>query len=536
MSAKLKDTTVRLTNLFGVLSEELNDYVPKEASKAFAVQRQVQRMRKRAWCDDRKLHDQAISDFICTNALVGSVVVSLPSVIVSNAKHLINTVLENFTTNLTGDIQQSLDPSFLYDNWRFGPGASNGVSGTHTAEKITQDMTSTILCKPFVTILRKYNTYFQLIDERKGSDGIAVVKGSRLTTVPKNETTHRTIAIEPSGNMALQLAAGMYLEGALRSIGLDIRSQQPKNKLLALSGSITDDLATIDLKSASDMFTPELVRLLLPERWYKLLMCLRSEYIELPDGEQLKLNMISTMGNGFTFPLMTLIITALVYANRCTRKGSPSLFIDWNRTCIFGDDIIIPSDEYASLTCVLESAGLVVNHDKSYASGPFRESCGGDFYEGYDVTPFYIKSLATDSDVYVALNQVMEWSARHNVLLPRTMLFLKSCLRGKVLLVPEWHNPDQGFLTAHVSRRYKHLYVLLPKKKLRDQTFLMMLACGGYIDGSSPDVTYTPRQRKNEVRVRKSTLPNGYLDGSCPLKRSVATTEFVRAYTFLMDD
>jgi hypothetical protein len=514
---------------------ELNGKPSSSPERDFAISRQVQRMRKRAKIDDRELHARACSDFISTNALVGLRSVILPVEIVNEASYFIVRILENFTSRLDENcIQEVLSPSFLVDNWRYGPGASNGVRGTHTVDKIVQDMTCTLPCEPFVSSLRQTNTYFQLFDKRKGKPGVTVVNGSRLTTVLKNETTRRTIAIEPSGNMALQLAAGMYLEGALRMIGLDIRDQQPKNKLLARRGSIDGSVATIDLKSASDMFSIDLVRKLMPPAWFKLLTSIRSEFIQTDSGEQVKLNMISTMGNGFTFPLMTLIITALVYANRRVR-GGPPMFIDWSSTCVFGDDIIIPTAEYESLTTVLEQAGLVVNHDKSYFSGPFRESCGGDYYNGYDSTPFYVSSLDCDSAVFVAINQTFEWCARHNCLLPQTIALLVSYVKGKVHLVPEWHNPDEGVLTPRVARRYSFLRVSNKPSIHKENVFTLMLAIGGYIRSNGSDMFYSPRLFKNKVRVRHARLPNGYLDGADPLKRSSHVSSYIDAHTFLVE-
>jgi hypothetical protein len=445
-------------------------------------------------------------------------------------------VLERLATRFDPDnIQVTLDHSLLFDLWRYGPGAGNGVKGTHAAEKIQQHMTCTHPSVPYVLKLRQNNAYFRLYDERHEGRGYTVIDGSRLTTVPKNEDTERTIAIEPVGNMALQLAAGRYLEMALKSIGLDITNQQPKNKLLALRGSLDGSIATIDLSKASDMITPDLVRALMPRDWYSLLMTLRSPRIEVPGHGWMDLNMISTMGNGFTFPLMTLILVSLIYGYRASR-GGPNQRIDWSSTCVFGDDIIVPTHEYADICQILHQAGLVVNHDKSYSDGPFRESCGGDYYNGYDVTPFYVRNLQTDPAIYVAINQVFEWSARHNLLLHRSLAYLKSCLRGKVHFVPEWFGPDQGFRTAKVSRRFTYLKQEMPRRTLSDDNlFAVMLACGGYLTGSGPDIVYTPRPLKTRSVVRKARMPSGYLSGFDPLSRTAAISTYIEAYSFLME-
>jgi hypothetical protein len=547
----------RLTALFNTMLEELLDRGPA----SFAVSRQVQRARKRARFLREDLRGKAIDDFLSINARVGELQKSSPPSItldpriVANARYFVLNVLERFTS--TWDelaIQQPLEMSYLWSNWRFGPGASNGVKGTHTVDKIGQSMTCTALCEPLVLKLRSMNPYFVARDGQQGVSGTTQVEGSRLTTVPKNEDTERTIAIEPSGNMCLQLAAGMYLEGALRHIGLDIRTQQPKNVAMAQRGSRDGSVATLDLKSASDMISIDLVRALMPSAWFDLLMKLRSPMITVKrDGKasdvgiQVELHMISTMGNGFTFPLMTLLIVALIYGYRCIH-GGPSLFIDWSNTCVFGDDIIIPTHEYAGFVEVLTKAGLVVNLDKSYSEGSFRESCGGDFLNGVDVTPFYVKSVAAEQDVYVAINQVAGWCARERIPLHRTLSLLRSYIDGKVHLIPEWLNPDQGVLTAGCPRRYTYLSLGYQPSKLPKEAerFALPLACGGYISGvpikrdtyeyidtvlikhskyvykvGDECLFYLPRSvNPPSVRTRRSRLPQGFLDGWDPGYRS----------------
>jgi len=522
----------RLKSLFTTMLDELL----VERQRSAAANRLVQRARKRARFLREDLRPLAIANFVATNELVNQLQKSRPPSqevdrrILDNARYFITTVLERFTTSFDElSIQRPLEMSFLWDNWRFGPGASNGILGTHTADKIHQDMTCTAQCEPLVRKLRSMNPYFVARDGRVGVSGTRQVEGSRLTTVPKNEETERTIAIEPSGNMCLQLSAGMYLEGALRHIGLDIRNQQPRNKAMAKRGSEDGSIATLDLKAASDMISIDLVRALMPSEWFDLLMKLRSPTITLPgDGKsgevgiQLELHMISTMGNGFTFPLMTLILVALIYGYRCTR-GGPNLYIDWTNTCVFGDDIIIPVHEYDGFVDVLTKAGLVVNHDKSFSSGPFRESCGGDYISGVDITPFYIKSLAVEADVYVAINQVVLWSVEHNCSLPRTLTLLRSFIDGKPHLIPEWMSPNQGVLTSGCRRRYTYLSIQQAHSRLPKEAeeFAMPLAVGGYLVPRGAELYFLPRSRTlPRFKVRRSRLPEGYLDGWDPGYRS----------------
>lgn len=538
----------RLVGFFDALLAELGDVYCDTPEKEFAVERFRTRARKRAEFNKPELRHKAFSDFLEINKLVGEKNIRLQSLDINNARLFIETALERYTKSEVPEaIQETLSGDILLRNWRFGPGASNGVSGTHAAVKISQRMTCTARAEPLVAILRKANPYFNCYDAANGS-GTAVVSGSRLEAVPKNEDTWRTIAIEPMGNMVLQLAAGRYLEDTLRYIGLDISNQQTKNKRLAKIGSLDGSLATIDMKSASDMIKLELVRLLFPKPWWNLIQKIRSPSTKVQVGKKatevvdVDLNMVSTMGNGFTFPLMTLILSALIYAYRC-RKGGPNLFIDWSQTAVFGDDVIVYSHEYDGICETFESAGFVINKDKSFSTGPFRESCGGDYYLGYDCTPVYVRSLLRDTEIFIAINQIVSWCATHKVFLPGTLIYLKSLLQCRPYLVPEWCSPYSGILTAQCGRRYKYLKIKVERFVYKEDPFMMMLAIAGYIDGlghnhitkfdttevrktASTEPTFTPRAKCLRVRVKDARLPRGYLDGANPLIRTASQSQF----------
>lgn len=508
----------RLETYLEILTNELATKTSSDLSEVFALQRYQSRARKRARLPGNDLDGRAIVKFVSLNMRTGHDYITAPPDVMSNARYFIQVALERYTARVApAFVQETLDLPHLMSFWRFGPGASNEVTGSHPAVKIDQDMTCTARCEPLVRLLRGTHPYLQYNDVRKGVRGSHVIQGSRLSTVPKNEDTVRTIAIEPSGNMAIQLAAGYYLEEVLRSIGLDIRTQQPKNKRLAQLGSIDGSLATIDLSSASDMISCNLVRSLMPRRWYNLLMDIRSPSIKLPNGEWHDLNMISTMGNGFTFPLMTLILASLIYGYRAVHNG-PNLRIDWTHTAVFGDDIIVPTAEAVPIMHLLQSVGLIVNFDKSYCEGPFRESCGGDFHLGTDVTPVYVKSLQSDSEIYVAINQLLDWTGRHKYL-PLSYLYLVSCLKKGPYFVPEWRNPDEGILIQSGPRRYKYLSTVTREHRY-DGLYAMTLVCGGYLTDRNGELFYAPRDSLPRKRTRSSRIPKGFLDGWDPRKRS----------------
>ncbi len=510
---KRKVSESRLNGLFAALQADLSR---EGFCSTPASTRLGERMRKRAKLGERGLREKALASFLETNVSLKGFRHSLNSETLYHARSFITNALERFTRSLDGNyIQGTLKYPFLLDNWRFGPGASFETLDNHAVDKFEERWTCTAGAEPLVRILRVSNSYFQRFDALRGNDGVRRVRGSRLDTVPKNEDTERTIAIEPLGNMALQLAAGRYLEGALVKIGLDIREQQPKNKDLARVGSLDGSIATIDLKCASDMISTDVVQALLPPCWYTLLMNLRSPFICIK-GVWHELYMISTMGNGFTFPLMTLLLASLVYANRVACGGPTNCWLDWSQTAVYGDDIIVPVSEYESLLVVLHEAGLIVNRSKSFSEGPFRESCGGDFHTGMDITPFYVKDLDTDASVYVTLNSVFSWSSRHK-LLPRTIEFLRGLL-SRVLLVPEYANPDAGLRTRDCPRRYRELrpkVKYIEHRSKADALMTIPLLAGGYLNTYREKLCFSPRLKKVRWELRKSRLPKGHLDGRC---------------------
>jgi hypothetical protein len=529
---------MRLRTFFSTLSAELTAATGTTEAQAFACDRLHNRMRKRAEITNTSLSEVAINKFVSVNNSLPSILLTVDPAILENARHFVLVALERFNTKLDHDcIQETFVLPHILDRWRYGPGTSLDVVGTHIAEKIGQRMTVTAECVPLLQRLRRNDPYFHAQDLLHGESWITVVKGAKLVTVPKNEETERTISVQPSGNMLLQLAAGQFLMETLGSIGLDITKQQPKNKVLAWIGSLTGDFATLDLASASDYVQTLLVRALFPAEWYSFLMKVRASTITTPSGDELELNMISEMGCGFTFPLMTFIFTALLYGYRAS-KGGPNLFIDWKTACVYGDDIIVKTHEYAEFVEVLESAGFVVNLTKSYSEGPFRESCGGDYWNGADVTPFYVQSLATDSDVYVAINQVLNWSARNNIPLLGTVSHLITLLEGTLFLIPEWMAPEQGVLTSLVERRYKYLRHEAESYRLErsgGEHFKCKLAVGGYIFTQGAHVFYTPEPKWRPVGVVcKARLPRGYLDGADPLSRTATASSRIAFWLSLL--
>lgn len=221
---------------------------------------------------------------------------------------------------------------------------------------------------------------------------------SKLCFVAKNAKSYRLIGIEPMLNLMYQLGYGIVMAQRLAAFGIDIRDQT-RNREWAKYGSLTGALATLDLSSASDTVSKEIVYELLPLDWACVLARGRSGEIESPLGDIIRQEKFSAMGNGYTFPLETLIFWALA-SSCCTNSSDVS---------VYGDDIIVPTEHAALVAEVLRYAGFNVNHEKSYTSGPFRESCGADYFGGVDVRPYFQKEWVSGQSLFVLHN----WYVRH---------------------------------------------------------------------------------------------------------------------------
>nr|APG77248.1 hypothetical protein [Hubei levi-like virus 4] len=232
------------------------------------------------------------------------------------------------------------------------------------------------------------------------------VLGARFDMVPKNYKTLRGIAIEPEMNMFFQRGIGIVIRDALLRFGINLKTQS-YNQYLALVGSRTGSLVTIDLEAASDSISRALVKLLLPAGWYRLLDGTRSKFLEV-EGRFVMLEKFSSMGNGFTFELETLIFWALTQAC-CELTGCAD-----RRIAVYGDDIICHNSYADLLIRVLSVCGFNTNKEKTFLEGPFRESCGKHYFYGRDVTPFnFAKSLGDITDVLHIVNSYNQWAERN---------------------------------------------------------------------------------------------------------------------------
>lgn len=332
-------------------------------------------------------------------------------------------IIEEIKADIERCIGASPNIQRVYDCAQHGPGTAQGLdggSGEITAYyKWLPPYTVTPLCRPYAkqAILQHPQWVGALMNWYRELRGIPQwspicmedfwetvfedVNCCKYASVPKTAETDRSIAIEPTLNVFLQLGVDRIIRSRLRNRwGYDLDSQK-LNQELAYDGSIDDESCTIDLKGASETVTLKLCELLLPEGWLDLMLDLRSPNVAI-SGRSMPLSKMSAMGNGFTFALESLIFAALVRAamRRTRTKGS---------TAVYGDDLIIPKNAAPYLLVLLSLTGFTVNIDKSFMDGPFRESCGKDYYRGQHVRPFFLKKVPqTVMDIFYIHNSLWE--------------------------------------------------------------------------------------------------------------------------------
>lgn len=271
----------------------------------------------------------------------------------------------------------------------FGP----GVSVSRDDDKLSSISEKLLLGS--VTSSCRYlaawlSTVFEGLPQSASRD---IVRGSRLTFVVKRVGEARTICYEPSMNMLVQKLIGRYLKHRLKTkLGIDL-SNQERNRSLARLGSLCDSYATVDLSSASDLIAAIPVLQCVSPGWFRLLDdCRSKEYFDPMKKSWCAFHKFSTMGNGFTFELETLFFAAIVKsAIDATRPLNRA--IAWREVAVYGDDLVFPKEYTNCVEQALLIAGHIPNQSKSFYVGPFRESCGGDYFGGYNVTPFKIKDL-----------------------------------------------------------------------------------------------------------------------------------------------
>lgn len=463
-----------------------------------------------------KADAKAIDKFLAVNLRQGAFKLVVASSWDEEIVNMIKVSLDNFFhpggIPLIGSYQD------LFLKGETGSGASiAGRGGDFFTKIFSSELSTTSLA-----LYSMYRSHIENLPSWRAAEkhrfancnGPRVVEGNRLSCVPKNVDISRTICTEPTLNMWYQLGCGNIIRRRLgQFFGIDLESVADVNRKLAYLGSLDcpDSFSTIDLESASDSISLGLIDELFPKWFSSILKDLRSPVSRLPDGTTLQLNMVSTMGNGFTFPLQTLIFACVVSAVYSQMGIScPRVDSDKPEWSVFGDDIVVRRKAYDRVVHVLDLLGFKVNAEKSFNQGPFRESCGFDFFRGQFVRGVYLKRLSEPQDTYVAFNKLVRWSATQKIALSMSLQYLLT--KARFIPVPFWEADDAGFKVpswwpgvsslkgALGSWRYRAVVPKIPEMTLGEDTIytprsfrkrnynpdglLVSIARGDWVDGA----------------------------------------------------
>lgn len=319
-------------------------------------------------------------------------------------------------SNIIGEVDYSM---FLRGGYSSGSTTSRLRINGEAASKYDGKGDVTVRAYPYIAVLQSLSPLWtEACDtayKKQGSQTTRLVEGNVVFTVPKDNTIERPAAKEPDYNMYLQRAVGGHVRRSLAKAGINLNDQSV-NQRLAKLGSITGQLATLDLSAASDSVTTGLVKVLFTEDWQDLLFDLRSERGIMPGSNRNEFHtweMLSSMGNGFTFEIESLIFYSLCRAVAYVRgeRGTIS---------VYGDDLIVPTSIVSGVRRILRFTGFTLNVKKSFYDSPFRESCGKHYYNGADVTPFYIREPITDQIRLIhLLNHLRDWGSVQGISDPR---------------------------------------------------------------------------------------------------------------------
>lgn len=396
---------------------------------------------------------------------------------------------------------------FSWDEASNGFGFSSGASATKTRERgdpyykyqdkpeVTRKAGIAGLCAIFSTPRWREN-----LQDLYGPDPynwVSIVPGSTLALVDKDAKSKRVITKEPSLNMHMQLGLGRMVRARLRNIGIDL-NDQTNNANYAHIGSRDGTYSTIDLKQASDHICYELVRELLPPDWFAAFDLLRCEACVLPSKEIHTLSKFSSMGNGYTFELESLIFWALASAVNSMYTGVE------RRVLVYGDDVIVPTAIAGQVIELFEYVGFYANNSKTFITGPFRESCGSHYFNGIDVTPFYVRRPIDHLSRYFWLvNSIRYHSDCGGVCDPRGGRWYADILRKIPLKYRYRVPPGYGFTSGIISS----LDEARPIFSRRGQTWLFRYLHEG------PGRTVEPGGTEMVLRALQTRPESSYSDG-----------------------
>lgn len=271
-----------------------------------------------------------------------------------------------------------------------------------------------------------------------------------LTGVPKSWKTFRCIMPNTTLGTYYSSGLGLLIRRRLKDEGLNINFLQSKHQDWARKFSLSRTHCTADLSSASDSITSWLLNSILPRDWFNALKFGRIDHARIGD-ERIYLSSFMTMGIGFTFELQTLVFY-------CLLKAIETLSSQKGLISVYGDDLIFPGNMYFYVRDIFSDLNFILNKEKTFWKESFRESCGGDYYCGFDVRPFQPEAVCREigsSSFLILLYKTMNGLLRRwdRVEIPSTTAYLEHLiiqLNGSIHQVPPLMGDGAGVKTPHV--------------------------------------------------------------------------------------
>lgn len=288
-----------------------------------------------------------------------------------------------------------------------------------------------------------------------------VKMGARGTSVYKNSKKRRFINIECFLNIIIEMMIGYAFRMCLaHNAKNSLDDGQDRHRWLITQPNKT----TLDESNASDSIHTKLTAAQLPTRIHTLVNTVRAPYILLNTPHTDKTGSFtkkewhpviktSSMGNGYTFELLTLTLLSIV--RLFDAEGS-----------VYGDDIVCSDDSAKDIITGIRAAGFIVNEKKSFVAKPLKESCGRFFLENYgSITCYDIKWCHNINDVIQTANKlgrivrfnkpfmltsVLE--ATHTRILAKIPALLKGPIVSTSDHLPLWVE-DSRYFRSHMSSK-----------------------------------------------------------------------------------
>lgn len=212
---------------------------------------------------------------------------------------------------------------------------------------------------------------------------------ARVHVVPKNYKTGRTIAMIATSKQFYLTGCRLGLERAIMRFNKRNRrgtvihiGDQEANQELASTGL----WATIDFSSASDSISRAVAKEILPASVYQSVDPYLDTRMQVGD-KVIPCYIFALSGTSVTWVLESVIFWSLAQA--CTELAEAYVGEKLLPPHVYGDDTLLDMRALDLFYEVTGMFGMRFNRSKSFSEGGYRESCGAEYFFGYDTRSIY---------------------------------------------------------------------------------------------------------------------------------------------------